>query len=487
MRRSVLLLVGVVALLAVVPAASGQSDGGSDEVVFYGHPFLFGAGFPMPANTAYPVGEANLGLGPGYTCTNYFDDGADTVAGEGLDPSSSCKQGEENRLYLYSTAGPVDVASVAEFFNEGAYSQLHNERGQAKPILLDTDGSISTRLYMSVDFHSWFVGGGDTYCFHPRPEEAPCAYPYWGWDPGAREDFVVNVTFYSAQLGEYKGEAASQPPVHEAVTNGNAQVVAEGQFGPERVMSGLPGSEKVFEVKVDLGQPQVESIPKTHDFFMTYQFYNKRSGQTYSTGDWRIWSGEFFPPRFTLPVENDFAVESVIPQFVHGKLVILGVLSSPWGSYDVSAEATELAIREKGTGDVVTPDSLETFSDFSVAHGGHFDPANVTYIWDYRKDGLEPGEYEITVSGETNQGSSASCTANFTIQAGGQPGPVDVGTCGFQTLTEEQREELREEAGEQADEGERMRKPDPLPGARGAGLAGLLVVGLVGPAVRRRP
>jgi hypothetical protein len=471
----------VVAFLVLhTPSADAEAGaaGETTDVQFFGHVFGHGADAPMPANVEYPVGESNYGLGTFHWCTSQ---GEYVLDPEGTpNTERNCENSYVNSLALFSTAGFVDVGDREEFVNNGAYSQLHNERGQVKPILLDTSKKITSSIKMTVDAHAWLVANAETDCPAPHPEDSACAYPYWGWDVAAQPDYQVKATLYAAQLGQYKGEAARQPPIEETLRNGDPTVVAQGQTEPALVANGVPSTPKVLDFEIDMGTPQVSKIPKTHDFFTVYKFYSNSSGERYSAHTWRIWSGEFFPPTWNMPTRNAFAVESVIPSFVHGKLAILGVMSSPWGSYDINPDATTLTIENKQTGEVVTPESIEVFSDSSVAHGGHFDPANVTYIWDYKKDGLAPGEYEVTITAQNYQGSrTASCTGNFTVRANGQPGPTDVGQCGFQSLTEEERRQLEEGADEQAEEGSRMSQPDPLPEVAGSTLAGLAALAAI--------
>lgn len=485
----ILVFILVAALtVAASPSAGAQSGGGdavntTSDVSFWGHVFGHGAAAPMPANTEFPAGEANYGLGTFHWCTSH---GEQVGFFPNPNPDRNCDDSYVNSLVLFSSAGPVDVSNREEFNNEGGYARLHNERGQAKPIILDTGEEITADIYLTTDYHAWAVSTGSTNCIQPHPENTPCAYPYWGWDAGAQPDFQVKATLYSAELGPYKGNASSQPPIEETLREGDPTVVAQGATEPELVSNGAPGTPRVLHFDVPLGTPQVSEIPKTHDFFVVYQFYSNSSGEQWSPHTWRIWGGEFYPPSFNMPVKNALSVENVIPRFAHGKLVFLSVVGSPWGSYDVDPEATTLTVEDADTGEQVTPDSIEAFSDYSVAHGGHFDPVNVTYVWDYEKDGLDPGTYEVTVTSDNIQGNSkASCTATFTVGPDGEPGATEPGICGRQTLSEERREELEEGAAGEAREGERLSNPDPLPGVT-EGVLGALVL-LVARPWRVRP
>ncbi len=410
------------------PAADAEKTRSTSVITFYGHVFGSTLNNPMPANTQFPTGEDNYGVGATDVC-------------EPVNVYHDCDSDPNNKLAFYSTAGFVQVSSGSEFSGGGSYKQLHNERGSTKDIVLDPQGTIQGALFVSQDAHGWFVGDdffGETYCVHPNPRDSSCLYPYWGWDPGFSPAFSVKASLYHAVLGEYGGNASDQPPIREAIEDGTATLVAEAERAPERVINGLPNYPNVYEFDVDLGSPKVTTIPKEANFFIVFSVYNVApdGSSKYSGHTWRWWSGEFFPPRFTLPVKNAFDVESVVPQFVHGKLAILGIINTPWGSYDVDPKATRLTITD-ASGSEVTPVRIETVADYSVAHGAHYKPVNLTFVWDWQADALKPGRYVATISAANHQRSAASsCASAFTIAPDGTPGSVEPGLCGLQTGAE---------------------------------------------------
>lgn len=451
MRRAA--AVCLVVLMGIAPVANAQpsgGDGASDRVSFYGHVFGHGMGGegnlgPQPANTQFPAGESIYGLGSFHWCTP-----ATTWTTGGAEPGETCRTDEENVLALYSTPGIVNVQTPNEFEQKGAYAQLHNERGQTKDIRL-ANGSVKATIFLTVDRHGWPVGNAfGTNCLYAHPQNVPCLYPYWGWDVGTQPDFTVEATLYQADLGA-RDNASAAPPIAEAV-EGDAEVVAQTSLTRDLPINGLPGTTKALQYNLDLGAPQVDKIDRSKDFFLTYRFYSESSDEAWGLASWRIWSGEFFPPSFSLPVENPIMVERVLPTFVHDKLAILGVMNTPWGSYDVDADSVELEI-EGPDSSAVNPTKLSSPGlSRSLAHGGHYIPVNKTWIWNYRAErGLEPGNYTVTVSASNLQGTSrASCSSWFTLEesASGQlvAGETSQGRCGQQTITEEQAEQLQESA-----------------------------------------
>jgi hypothetical protein len=453
MNRWALIMATIGLLATPLSGVAAQSDGGSDvsfdaedtdRVTFYGHVFGHTLDEPMPSNTQAPAGENNYGRGVFDWCT---PQGSTVVTNpQATRPGETCKENPNHKLALFSTAGFVDVSNRPEFQANGDYSQLHNERGQTKDIYLDGNEDITANLYVTVDFHSWPVSTGETSCVQPHPENVPCVYPYWGWDPGTQPNFVVEGTLYEADLGD-RSTTSEAPPIREAIESGGAEVVAQGQFGPEDVTTGVPGAAPVLEIPINLGSAEDTVIEKENDFFLVYDEFSDVNGDRYGFHTVRWWSGEFFPPTFELPVQNAFQVERVVPSDVYNKLAILGILNTPWGSYDVDDDSIDLTVEDEN-GATVPVESVQTFSSSSVAHGGHFDPVNVTWVWDYRADGIDPGTYTATVSASNYQGSSsASCEAAFTIEedSQGQPTVADVqpGECGLQTTSEDELGDLQ--------------------------------------------
>lgn len=424
--------------LTLAPGASAQAAGPGEtaKVTFYGHVFGLGLAAPMPANDQPPEGEEVFGLGTTDVCTPV----ANTDQG-----TTGCDADTQNKLALFSSAGFVDVKGRDEFNSKGDYTLFHNERGLTKDVVFDMNEDVTASIWMSLDSHIWFVGGGnnETDCAYNNPRDVGCLYPYWGWDPAVWPDWQVKATLYAANLGDHGSSPSEAPPIAEAIAAGDARVIASGETTPMQVVNGLPGNPNVHQFVVNLGKPQSETVSREESFFLVFSWNTDTAGNEYSIHNWRVWAGEFFPPVFTLPVKNAFEVEAVVPNFLHEKLVIVGVMNTPWGSYDVDPAMTRLTVAEKGTGREVVPFRLDTFDDYSVAHGGHYRPVNQTWIWDYARDDLPPGTYTVTVTA-TNWAHSAygACMGEFTVLEGGRPGPVSAGRCGQATADDAFLEEV---------------------------------------------
>jgi hypothetical protein len=387
----------------------------------------------MPMNTQFPLGEADLSQGlTAHSCNTVGD--------------ASCEEDANNEVWLYTTAGFVQIKQYTEF----AYSKLHNERGLTKDTYLDTTKDITATFYMSADSHGWLLA----FCQPGLPHDAPWPVPCWNWDPGVLTQWQVQATVFTGTLGNYGGAADTAPDIATAYASGKLVKLAEGVSEPQDVKSLEPlGNPTVWKFDVNLGKPLRDHIAKEESYLVRFKWWSVKpdgSRRVIPEADtWNVDSGEYYPPVVHLPVKGAFTVEYVVPQFVYEKLVILGIMNTPWGSYDVNQDSIKLDIKDaKGNG--FTPVHVTRLADFSVAHGGHYKPVNVTYVWDYNADKLPPGDYTATVSATNYQGSaSAQCSARFTVLGGGHPGPIQVGQCGVRTITDEQLSTVKD--GSQAD------------------------------------
>ncbi len=445
--------------LSTTVGAQDNEDRETDQVTFYGSMFGHGVGSPMPANTIPPIGEDNYGLGTIATC-NSAAPATPAIPGVAGPQAEDCQEAGFNKVIFFSSPGPVEVSNQEEFLAEGGYSMLHNERGQTLDIQLDPNGNVNAGVYLTYDSHGWPVSTANTEgtsCAYPHPDNVPCMYPSWGWDPGIYQDVVVTATLYAADLGDFQAMASEPPPIQENIEN--ARVIAEGQWGPDQVINGIPGYPQAHHFEMNLGPPQDDTIQKEEDVFLVFSSYQETNGENYMIdGPVRWYGGEFFPPTFELPVKNAISVERVLPNFVHGQLALVSVVNMPWGSYDVSDENIEFEVTgPDGSAVEFGSENMRTLDiEQSLAHGGHYQPVNKTLIWDYEGDGASPGTYEVTVTATNLQGSSThSCSSTFALEAsedGLQPGPVEVGLCGEQTLGEGELEDVVEDIEDEADE-----------------------------------
>ncbi|HWH08950.1 MAG TPA: hypothetical protein VNX21_07100 [Candidatus Thermoplasmatota archaeon] len=423
----------------VLPTAAAQEDE-TTEVTFYGHIFGFGRDMPMPMNTQFPKGEADYSIGQFVLCGTGLPDTPDVQVV--THPSCGDEFGT-NEEWWYTTAGFVQIKEYTEF----EYRKLHNERGLTKDTKLDTSKDIRAEFYMSADAHAWSTA----LCYPGVPNDVPWPVPCWNWDPGYLHQWQVEATIYTGILGEYGGAADEAPDIATAYAEGKLTPLARGISEPIDVQSlEATGNPTVWKFDINLGKPTRNEIKKEESYVIRFKWWSLTPNGPMILPEpiFNINSGEFYPPTVTLPVKGAFTVEMVLPQFVYGKLVLLGIMNTPWGSYDVDHDSVQLEIKNKKTGQLVEPRSIQRLADFSVAHGGHYKPINITWVWDHAGDRLAPGTYQATVTASNYQHSATSATtATFRIRADGTGEVLEVGRSGQATFTEAQLAQAQRGAG----------------------------------------
>ncbi|MEK6975218.1 MAG: hypothetical protein AABY18_02615 [Candidatus Thermoplasmatota archaeon] len=404
-------------------------------VTFYGHIFAHGTGDPMPMNTQFPTGEADYSIGEAGGCGQPppLPAGPPHVAG-----GEDCETWGSNTQLWYSTAGFVQVKTAeAAGCPDCDYTLFHNERGLTKDVFVDLSQKPVSTYYMSADFHGWVV----TLC------QAVC----WNWDPGMFQDWVVESWMFHAPLGELHADADKEPDLTPVLNrDAKAVLMAHGKTEPIDMVSLDPtiptGVQTVYpfvsEMEWDPAFAATDgSVPNTSNIVMQFRWYQETDGQKYILGyatafpNWNVNSGEDYPANVVVPVRNPIDVELVYPQFIHDKLVLLSVINTPWGSYDIDPSLITLTVKDASGNKVAFKDgTLAQVLEQSVAHSGHYMPIKPTWVWDYKTQGLEPGDYSVTV-GVTNFQHSVTTetTALFTINKDGG-GEAQEGRSGIQTL-----------------------------------------------------
>lgn len=451
------IVAALVVLVAWLPAAMAQDPPAADTsqtreeilaqpgqpVTFYAHIFAHGQGSPMPMNTQFPDGEADYSIGQADGCGTPppAPDGtmeglpAFNVGGVPVGGEPDCETWAGNTQFWYSTAGFVQVKSSDEWGND--YTAFHNERGLTKDVFLDLSQNPVSTYYMSADFHGWLV----TLC------QAAC----WNWDPGMFQDWVVESWLWHAPLGELHSNASEEPDMSKIIERApEAVLMAHGKTAPIDMVSLDPsvptGQQTVWpfvsEMEWDPAFAATDgSVPYTDNVVMQFRWYQETDGQKYIIGpgtvapNWNVNSGEDYPANVVLPVRNAIDVELVYPQFIHDKLVLLSVINTPWGSYDIDPALITLDIKDSsGTRVPFKEGTLSQVLEQSVAHSGHYQPIKPTWVWDYKAQDLKPGEYSVTVGVTNFQHSVATeTTALFTVNADGG-GATQEGRSGIQTL-----------------------------------------------------
>lgn len=407
------------------------------QVTFYAHIFHHDQNNPMPMNTQFPAGEADYSIGQALGCGTPppAPDGTfeDLPGGAGYE---SCETTGYNNQLWYSTAGFVQVKTGEEWGSD--YAKFHNERGLTKDVFVDLTQQPVSTYYMSADFHGWVT--------------TLCAAVCWNWDPGMFQDWVVESWMWHAPLGELHTDADKEPDMSPVIDRTEeAVLMAHCKTEPLNMVSLDPtiptGQQTVWPFVCPMEwDPEFAatdgSVPHTSNLIMEFRWYQETNGQKYIPGgpgtpfpNFNVNSGEDYPANVVVPVRNPIDVELVYPQFIHDKLVLLSVINTPWGSYDIDPALITLTVKDASGNKVAFKDgTLTQVLEQSVAHSGHYMPIKPTWVWDYKTQGLEPGEYSVTV-GVTNFQHSVTTetTALFTINKDGG-GETQEGRSGIQTL-----------------------------------------------------
>lgn len=432
------LLVALLAVALLLPASMAQSPTTPDVkqtrdeilkqpgqlVTFYGHIFGIDQSNPMPMNTQFPAGEADYSIGFASGCGNPPPLPADT----------GCETWTGNNQLWYSTAGFVQVKTAEQW--GGDYGLFHNERGMTKDVYVDTSQKPVSTYYMSADFHGWLV--------------ALCSVTCWNWDPGYYQDWVVESWLWHAPTGELHSSPSDKPDMSAVIgRTADAVLMAHGKTEPFDLWSLDPsiptGQQTVWPFISEMDWDEAfaatdGSVPLTSNIIMEFRWYQETDGQKYiwrggTAPNWNVNSGEDFPANVVIPVRNPLDVELVYPQFIHDKLVLLSVINTPWGSYDIDPALIKLVVKDSGDNLVQFKDgTLTRIVEQSVAHSGHYQPIKPTWVWDYKTQGLRPGDYTVTVEVTNFQHSvTSSTTGLFTINADGG-GSTQAGQKGLQSL-----------------------------------------------------
>jgi hypothetical protein len=436
-----LLLVGLAPLgLTIAQEVTNAPDVAEREgtpITFYGRVWgpAPGTNGPMPMNTQFPWGEEDYSIGSNANCNvpQFLQDG---------NPGEQCGW----RMYWFTTPGFISIKSSNAF--GGDYTKLHNERGQTKDIHLDPSKSPTATLYTSSDLHGYPV--------------AACATGIcWNWDPGYQPAWTVEAWIWHAQLeGEHHGNPSDPPDMSKVADRAeDVAMVAHGKWGPQEAWSmdetvPLPGADGTVNehfMEMEWSEEFVAAggvIPRQHDIIVEFWWANEHeNGNKYTLPQftYNLNSGEDYANNIVLPVRNPLDVELVFPRFVHEKLVILAVLNTPWGSYDVDLDSITLNVTAPG-GSRITPGpgAIDRFLDVSVAHSGHYDPINVTWVWDYQRDDLAPGTYAVEIGARNWQHSYHTSTrASFTVTEAGTGGATQAGTSGILSFDDRQLQEFQ--------------------------------------------
>jgi hypothetical protein len=128
---------------------------------------------------------------------------------------------------------------------------------------------------------------------------------------------------------------------------------------------------------------------------------------------WNVHAGTNYPNRLVMTIENPIRIDYVHPQPIGDrKIAFHTAFVTPYGNYDVDLDKLQFEITT-GDGQVVTPESLQgpVIIQKTWVHNHHFEPVLATWVWNYRQDGADPGDYQIAVQASNFQGTATAAKA----------------------------------------------------------------------------
>jgi hypothetical protein len=343
-----------------------------------------------------------------------------------------------NTVYGYSTAGPVEY----EFIENGK-PRFHPERGIAQEVIIDP--SVQPMVYLYLDVRDAVGGSAQS----ALPDFNVRVTLQEGDDPGldasldeGRDILAGNVQFHIIKLdGAIDGGTAcdtlccdpsyidcmvlntlTEPgqAVYVPITGLNAAV--EGQSGPNGKVFAVPDENGIIEIMIPMDVLQ-ETIPKKEAYNVRLDWYQTPDPTGEVIGDddftqgWlRMASDPDHLPRLELSIMNPVYFSFIHPQVAGGSLLIHAGGNSPWGTYDVDLDAVDITITHE-SGKIVPNNQLrKLLSSNEHVHGLHDADAQLTYLWDFRDNEAELGEYTIEMT-LTNDAHSAEANgkAGFII------------------------------------------------------------------------
>jgi hypothetical protein len=306
-----------------------------------------------------------------------------------------------NTIYGFSTSGPVEYD-----FIENGRPRFHPERGIAADVLIDQAVQPVVYLYMDVRdvFSTDTLGAG-----------LPQVLPSFTFRVTMRtgNDIGPDANLDAGQLIMGGQVTAHVIETHMLGQNGHFA----GQSAPDGTPIFVADDSGVVEFAIPM---EVSSgvIPKADAYNVRIDWYQNPSGQADSDdqvaqGWMRLVSDMAHLPRMELAILNPVYIEYIHPEVAAGILLIHACVNSPWGTYDVDVANITVAVQGPST-----PQQLQqVISQNAHVHGLHDKCAEVTYLWRFRDEGAQNGQYDILLDvPNVGQFAAASGQAGFTIE-----------------------------------------------------------------------
>lgn len=294
-------------------------------------------------------------------------------------------------------AGPLESPNALRFVSspglveynvtEDGFPRMHPERGISYDVLLDASQPMTGHFFLGV-----------------KPLDFPQAGQTTGPETGIAPALTVRM---SVRVGD---DVGADLDAGELLAQGQTTLAPE-QWG----VNGAP-----VEFVIDLGTPKLDRIPGDEAFNVKVEWFNAEvDGRQVVQRDWVVHTGARHPNRVDVWAANPLALYALKPTPLgNDRLNIHAVMNSPWGNYDVDVANVTMAVEGPSTPRTMAPPRVV---QRSFEHNHHYEPVEMTWVWDYRADAATPGDYKVTVTAQ-NLAKSATVTksATFTIPESGR-------------------------------------------------------------------
>ncbi|MHB1260771.1 MAG: hypothetical protein ACYC2H_03550 [Thermoplasmatota archaeon] len=330
-----------------------------------------------------------------------------------------------NTVRGFSTSGPVEYD-----FIENGLPRFHPERGIAADVTIDTSVQPVVHLYVDVR---------DLFSSDSHPQNLTCSYACvgpvddavnpvmdsWNGLPQALPTYTFRFTMRSGnQLGDDSaldagglimiGETTAHlVDTHVAGQNG----LVAGQTAPDGNPILVPDESGVIDLAIllDISEPQItkaDSFNVRIDWFQNPGPDDANDDQA-AEGWMRLVSDPQHLPRLEMAIRNPVYIEYIHPEVAAGILLIHSCVNSPWGTYDVDVANITVAI----DGPSAPAQLQQVVSQNAHVHGLHDQCAEVTYLWRFREEAAQNGEYAIRLDvPNLAKNAQAEGQAGFTVE-----------------------------------------------------------------------
>lgn len=420
MRTPLLLVAATSLLLAVAAPASAQDVGiqnpeTSTPTTLYFH--LINVQ-DMPINTQIP-NDKFVDLGTWGTFSHTLSCVNDLT---GNDPNLRGALGPIwHTMYGYSSPSYVEYD-----FQQNGQPRTHPERGISYDAQLDTNTPFTLHWYMATQYG---VSGVDPLNMVPAPVPNVVVAAsmktgdaisiddkgYDGGQPivtGKTKPALLVPSPVPGAGGAYTMDGV--PTAHDQVTMTQVDGKYVWHFAvPMNFDANIIPRSTGFNVRIDV---YIENPACSDVTGKNYIMPNVLAGYTDKTDR----------PRMEFAVNNPIRLEYLHPQFVGDDLVVHTSMNSVWGNYDVgevngmTPQVTEefISVRIDGPSPATSLDKAAVVQR-THEHYHHQEAVDITYVWPYKTDRAQNGEYTVLVEFMNDAGNAKAVgTAKFEVGKG---------------------------------------------------------------------